>query len=136
VGDLAVLHDASALVRPANGGPPLPIVIVVLDNEGGGIFSFLPQSGELPETEFERLFGTPQRPAVSDLARGCGYPVLEPAAAADVVPALDTARRQASVSGLPVFVIAHTERRGNVALHAEIDASVRQSLSGLRAASG
>jgi 2-succinyl-5-enolpyruvyl-6-hydroxy-3-cyclohexene-1-carboxylate synthase len=136
VGDLAVLHDASALVRPASGGPPLPLVIVVLDNDGGGIFNFLPQASELPETEFERLFGTPQRPAVSDLARGCGYPVLEPAAAADVVPALETARWQASVSGLPVFVVAHTERRGNVALHAEIDASVRQSLSGLRAASG
>jgi 2-succinyl-5-enolpyruvyl-6-hydroxy-3-cyclohexene-1-carboxylate synthase len=133
VGDLAVLHDASALVRPAVGGPVMPLVVVVLDNDGGGIFNFLPQADELVEAEFERLFGTPQRPAVSDLARGCGYSVLEPAVAADVVGALQAAGEQAAATGLPVFVVVRTDRRSNVALHGEIDAAVREALNGLRA---
>ena len=45
VGDLAFLHDASALVRAA--GADIPCTIVVADNRGGGIFSFLP-SGHRP----------------------------------------------------------------------------------------
>ena len=57
VGDLAFLHDTNALVglvrRPAD------LTIVVVDNDGGGIFSFLPQRAQLPSERFEQLFGTP-----------------------------------------------------------------------------
>jgi 2-succinyl-5-enolpyruvyl-6-hydroxy-3-cyclohexene-1-carboxylate synthase len=130
LGDLAVLHDASALVRPVSGAPPTPAVIVVLDNAGGGIFNFLPQADELAEVEFERLFGTPQLPAVADLVRGCGYLVREIAAAADFEPALAAGGEEARATGLPAFVVVHTERKANVALHAEIEAAVREDLAG------
>jgi 2-succinyl-5-enolpyruvyl-6-hydroxy-3-cyclohexene-1-carboxylate synthase len=131
VGDLAVLHDASALVRPAVGALPMPAVLVVLDNDGGGIFNFLPQAGELSEEEFELLFGTPQRPAVSDLVRGCGYSVSAVSEAAGLAPALASAGGQAVTSGLPAFVVVHTERKANVALHSEIAAAVLQALAEL-----
>jgi 2-succinyl-5-enolpyruvyl-6-hydroxy-3-cyclohexene-1-carboxylate synthase len=131
VGDLAVLHDASALVRPASGRPAMPAVIVVLDNDGGGIFNFLPQASDLDETEFELLFGTPQRPAVAELAVACGYGVHEVTMAADFVPALAAAHEEAAAMGLPAFVVVHTERKANVALHGEIDAAVRKRLDGL-----
>jgi 2-succinyl-5-enolpyruvyl-6-hydroxy-3-cyclohexene-1-carboxylate synthase len=132
VGDLAVLHDASALVRPATGGPAMPAVIVVLDNCGGGIFNFLPQAGELGAAEFEQLFGTPQRPAVADLVRGCGYAVHEIAEAAELAPALADASREAAERGLPAFVVVATDRKANVAVHADIDAAVRLGLTRLR----
>jgi 2-succinyl-5-enolpyruvyl-6-hydroxy-3-cyclohexene-1-carboxylate synthase len=47
---------------------------VVVDNDGGGIFSFLPQAG-FPGS-FERVFGTPHGRDLADLARfhGLGYP--------------------------------------------------------------
>jgi 2-succinyl-5-enolpyruvyl-6-hydroxy-3-cyclohexene-1-carboxylate synthase len=131
VGDLAVLHDASALVRPVSGAPPIAAVIVVLDNAGGGIFNFLPQASDLGEAEFEQLFGTPQLPAVADLVRGCGLFVTEVAAAAQFLPALAVAGDAASRTGRPAFVVVNTERKANVDLHAEIQAAVGSALSAL-----
>jgi 2-succinyl-5-enolpyruvyl-6-hydroxy-3-cyclohexene-1-carboxylate synthase len=54
-GDLAVLHDINslALINKIE----VPLTIVVLNNDGGGIFSFLPVA-ELTE-HFERYFATP-----------------------------------------------------------------------------
>ena len=37
----------------------MQVRIVVTDNDGGGIFSFLPQASSLPTARFEQLFGTP-----------------------------------------------------------------------------
>ena len=45
LGDLAFLHDVSGLVNL----PELPCTFVVVDNGGGGIFSFLPQAGSLDD---------------------------------------------------------------------------------------
>ena len=64
VGDLAFLHDSSALVR--SSGSVVPITVVVLDNGGGGIFSFLPPAATLAADRFEQLFGTPQEPDVAE----------------------------------------------------------------------
>ena len=52
-GDLALLHDANGfLVEPRPD-----VVLVVVNNDGGGIFSFLPQ---VRQTDvFDRIFGTP-----------------------------------------------------------------------------
>ena len=55
IGDLAFLHDVNGLIisrfQKSN------MTIVVMNNDGGGIFSYLPQSTE--GTYFEDLFGTP-----------------------------------------------------------------------------
>ncbi|MDA8266188.1 MAG: 2-succinyl-5-enolpyruvyl-6-hydroxy-3-cyclohexene-1-carboxylic-acid synthase [Actinomycetota bacterium] len=130
VGDLAVLHDASALVRPAGRGPSMDAVVVVLDNGGGGIFNFLPQAGELAEAEFELLFGTPQLPRVADFVRACGYEVTELSSAGELVGALDASSTAAAASALPAFVVVHGDRRANVALHSEIESAVRGALEG------
>ena len=50
-GDLCFLHDTNGLLAA-----PGPATFVVIDNDGGGIFSYLPPV-TLPE--FEQLFGTP-----------------------------------------------------------------------------
>jgi 2-succinyl-5-enolpyruvyl-6-hydroxy-3-cyclohexene-1-carboxylate synthase len=131
IGDLAVLHDASALVRPTTGAPPMAAVVVVLDNAGSGIFNFLPQASALDEAEFEQLFGTPQLPAVADLVRGCGLFVTEVTEASQFLPALVVAEDEAARQAQPAFVVVHTDRKANVALHAEIEAAVRTALSGL-----
>ena len=55
LGDLTFLHDVSGLVNL----PDVPCTFVVLDNGGGGIFSFLPQAAALDAPVFEQLFGTP-----------------------------------------------------------------------------
>ena len=37
----------------------LPLLVVVIDNDGGGIFSFLPQAEVVDPGRFELLYGTP-----------------------------------------------------------------------------
>lgn len=55
IGDLAFLHDTNGLL--ISRYELLDLTIVVFNNDGGGIFSYLPQSSI--EAHYERLFGTP-----------------------------------------------------------------------------
>jgi 2-succinyl-5-enolpyruvyl-6-hydroxy-3-cyclohexene-1-carboxylate synthase len=57
VGDLGLYHDMNALA--ALRWIEAPVRIVVLDNDGGGIFEFLPQADAVEREEFEALLGTP-----------------------------------------------------------------------------
>ncbi len=77
VGDLAFLHDLTALVRPADAGRSGRLTVVVLDNGGGGIFSLLPQAALLDRNTMERLFTTRQKPGIEEVARGMGVPAVK-----------------------------------------------------------
>jgi 2-succinyl-5-enolpyruvyl-6-hydroxy-3-cyclohexene-1-carboxylate synthase len=66
LGDVALLHDASSLTALARRD--VQVRIVVVDNDGGGIFSFLPQASALGRDRFEQLFGTPHGADVVGLA--------------------------------------------------------------------
>jgi 2-succinyl-5-enolpyruvyl-6-hydroxy-3-cyclohexene-1-carboxylate synthase len=57
-GDLGLLHDVGGLA--ALRDVSTPVRIVVIDNDGGGIFHFLPQESALGGEEFEALLGTPR----------------------------------------------------------------------------
>ena len=58
IGDLTLLHDLTGLLLGAGEHRP-DLTVVVPDNDGGGIFSFLPQADIVPHARFEQLFGTP-----------------------------------------------------------------------------
>lgn len=111
VGDLCFLHDANGLLGITRRGVDLTFVVV--DNDGGGIFSFLPQATAMPD-EFETLFGTPQGIDVAALAAVHGVPVIEAATTADVVAAV----RDTSGGGVRMVRI-RTDRTTNVTLHRE-----------------
>lgn len=119
VGDVAFLHDSNALLNLADRGVDLTIVVV--DNRGGGIFSFLPQASALAPERFELLFGTPHDVDLVTLARahGIGATVVEHAV--DLEPAL------AAASGVHV-VVARTDRAANVSVHEELHAAVAHAL--------
>jgi 2-succinyl-5-enolpyruvyl-6-hydroxy-3-cyclohexene-1-carboxylate synthase len=76
VGDLTFLHDAGGLlVGPLEQRVPLQIVVV--DDDGGGIFSVLEHAayaarGEAENALFERVFATPQRVDLAQLCAGYG----------------------------------------------------------------
>ncbi len=55
IGDLSFYHDMNGLLAAKLMG--IPLTVVLLNNDGGGIFSFLPQASDEPY--YEKLFGTP-----------------------------------------------------------------------------
>ena len=73
LGDLAFVHDAAGLMLGPDELRP-DLCIVVVNNDGGGIFSTLEQAA-FPES-FERLFGTPHGTDLGLLARAAGVPHL------------------------------------------------------------
>ena len=77
VGDLAFRHDLGGLLGafdPGSGthaGPGGPdLTVVVVDNGGGTIFSFLPAYGVIDPEAFDRLLTTPPEHSNSQLASG------------------------------------------------------------------
>jgi len=82
IGDVAMVHDSSSLAALAGRG--LDVRIVVADNDGGGIFSFLPQRQALSADRFEQLFGTPHGTDLVALARAHGLAAQSATSLADV----------------------------------------------------
>jgi 2-succinyl-5-enolpyruvyl-6-hydroxy-3-cyclohexene-1-carboxylate synthase len=87
-GDLSLLHDANGFLH--DGG--IDLVMVVLDNGGGGLFDSLPLAAHAPG--YERLFFTPHRRDLELLARfhGLGYEMVDdvPGLVAACTDALET----------------------------------------------
>lgn len=109
LGDLALLHDQNGLLLRRT--EPVSCVLVVVNNDGGGIFSFLPQAEHAEH--FERLFGTPHGVDFSAVARahGCGFERVERA------ERLGPAVRERLEEGDVHIVEVRTDRAANVALH-------------------
>jgi 2-succinyl-5-enolpyruvyl-6-hydroxy-3-cyclohexene-1-carboxylate synthase len=80
LGDLSFLHDVGALQLAARNR--LPLLIVVVDNDGGGIFQLLP-CAELGDT-FERCFLTPHGLELLDAAKLGGFDTARVAGEGDL----------------------------------------------------
>jgi 2-succinyl-5-enolpyruvyl-6-hydroxy-3-cyclohexene-1-carboxylate synthase len=121
VGDLAFLHDVSALVHA--DGFTAPLTVVVADNAGGGIFSFLDPATVLDPGSFDLLFGTPQAPDVAAVAAAFGWPVDDVARGEgpEFEEALD---RRLAGGGLSVIRVRLPGRSDNVAIHHRISAAI------------
>ena len=123
-GDLTLLHDSSGwLLSPDAevGGPDL--VVVVLDNDGGGIFSFLPQHVHVPA--FERVFGTPHGRDLSHLAALHDLGYAAPTDPDGVIAAV----ADGIASGGRHLVHVRTDRASNLALHRDLRDAVAAALS-------
>jgi 2-succinyl-5-enolpyruvyl-6-hydroxy-3-cyclohexene-1-carboxylate synthase len=113
IGDLTMLHDVSGLVDGL-GDAGGTCVFVVMDNRGGGIFSFLPQAQVIESSRFEQLFGTPRPHNLEVVARAFGH-------SATTVTTLDGLRHAIdeglSHEGVSVIVTSVPSRPENVLLH-------------------
>jgi 2-succinyl-5-enolpyruvyl-6-hydroxy-3-cyclohexene-1-carboxylate synthase len=121
VGDLAFLHDTNALLGASERGVSLTVVVV--DNDGGAIFSFLPQATQLDPTEFERLFGTPHGLDLVDVARAHGADAARIESFSELASAV-----QDTSPGVRVRVVK-TDRHSNVATHEAIYDAVAKALT-------
>jgi 2-succinyl-5-enolpyruvyl-6-hydroxy-3-cyclohexene-1-carboxylate synthase len=106
-GDLSLLHDLTALGTAARFA--LPITVIVINNDGGGIFHFLPQAA-FPEY-FERLLGTPHGTDFQAAAELFGiehHLVDDEAVFKDLIE---------NPTDYPRLIEIRTDRRENVAVH-------------------
>lgn len=119
LGDLALLHDSNGLLGlgpEGRRGSEVDLTFVVVDNDGGGIFSFLPQAELLEPAEFERLFGTPHGVDLAALFALHAIPIATPTTAS----AFDEALRAALADGGIRAVLVRTDRIANVGRHRAI----------------
>ena len=62
IGDLATLHDLNSfhnLSHKSKTSSSLPLTTVIVNNDGGAIFSFLPIAKHANDVNFEEFWGTP-----------------------------------------------------------------------------
>ena len=124
VGDLAFLHDTNGLLIPPAAGGAVDATVVVVDNDGGGIFSFLPQAEVLAADRFERLLGTPHGLDLCAVARAHGAEAFEAKGVDEVAAAVTE-----PPSGVRVVVV-RTDRSTNVAVHDEVHRAVAAAVTG------
>jgi 2-succinyl-5-enolpyruvyl-6-hydroxy-3-cyclohexene-1-carboxylate synthase len=127
VGDLSFLHDLNALVAARLHG--LSATIVLVNNDGGGIFSFLPQaSADLPGAglpeRYEELFGTPHGIDLAPIVGALGgeHALVGPG---DLHGAIGLSIARPGVQVLEL----RTGRARNVALHREVAAAVARAIA-------
>lgn len=119
-GDLAFLHDLTGLVAAAR--LRVALTVVVVDNDGGGIFHFLPVSGATPR--FEALFGTPHGLDLSHAAALAGATYHAPSDP----DALAAAVRAGSAGGGLHLVHVRARRAFNVEAHRDLQSRVAAAL--------
>ena len=118
IGDIAFCHDSNALwgISAHN----VDLRIIVIDNDGGGIFSFLPQASTLPAAEFERLFGTPHNTDLCALASAHGVDAV-------TVQSRDELMKEIGIRG-PRVIRVPSNRKRNVAVHELLVDEVRKAI--------
>ncbi len=122
VGDLSFLHDLGALQIAARHA--IPLLAIVINNDGGGIFSFLPQA-ELGDT-FEPLFVTPHGLELGGAVAMCGGRYARVGRRSELGAAIDAWRAH------PAFTVVEvpTSRTASRALHERLVDEARRATAG------
>jgi 2-succinyl-5-enolpyruvyl-6-hydroxy-3-cyclohexene-1-carboxylate synthase len=122
VGDVALAHDIGGLLSARRLG--IPLTIVVLNNDGGGIFHFLPVSAEVDA--FEEHVATPHGLNFERMATlyRCSYERPR-------TPAELRSTVMGSVGAAATTIVeVCTDREENLALHRRVANAVRAALAG------
>jgi 2-succinyl-5-enolpyruvyl-6-hydroxy-3-cyclohexene-1-carboxylate synthase len=122
IGDISFYHDLNGLLAAARHH--LDLMVVLLNNDGGGIFSFLPQA-ELDAREFELLFGTPHGLDFQPFVEAYGGNFTR---ACDWTQFSEATRDALSRGGLNVVEVP-TDRARNVVQHRGVWQAVADALS-------
>jgi len=123
VGDVAALHDATALAEAVRLSASLRVIVV--NNDGGGIFSLLPQAknGLISTDVYERHWGTPHGLSLCNVASGFGMESREVETLNEYVAAISE-----PVTG-PELIELRTDRDENLSHHREVRAAIRATRS-------
>ncbi|MBT3631441.1 MAG: 2-succinyl-5-enolpyruvyl-6-hydroxy-3-cyclohexene-1-carboxylic-acid synthase [Candidatus Marinimicrobia bacterium] len=119
IGDLACLHDLNSLqlIKMAEHA----IIMVVVNNDGGGIFSFLPVQAETDV--FEPFFGTPHGLTLKHAASMFDLNYSNPKDMDEFLIAYSEATQQSE----PILIELFTNRTENHHFHQQLFESLRES---------
>ncbi len=120
IGDVALAHDIGGLLAARR--LDLAVTIVLLNNDGGGIFHFLPVAGE--SDGFEEHVATPHGLDFSHAAALYGLDYERPAGVAALRQAVEAAVSHHRTTIVEVC----TDREQNLALHRRIAEAVARGL--------
>lgn len=120
-GDLTLMHDVAGLL--AGRMHEADLTIVVSNDDGGGIFEYLPVAQAVPRSLFEPLFAVPHGLDLSELARGLGWDAVRAMSASSFSQALARA-----LQGGRHFIEVPVDRTANTAFHAALSDAVRARL--------
>lgn len=123
VGDLSFLHDLGGLLAAKRH--QLTATIVLINNDGGGIFSFLPQTSR-PQ-HFEELFGTPVGLDFAHVARMFGLAFATVSSWSDFRSLIQESLARPGVDVIEI----KSERRANAERHREVWHAVSRAVSAL-----
>ncbi len=124
MGDQTFLYDTNGLLAPAEEERP-DLVIVVSDNDGGGIFSSLEQGAPEHAASFERVFGVPLGIDLAALATALGFPVVVASTASELTAAIDDA---VGIGGVRVVVARTCERDREAEILVNVQRAVGEAL--------
>lgn len=122
IGDVSFYHDMNGLLAARQHG--LDLLVVLINNDGGGIFSFLPQA-DLAHERFEALFGTPHGLDFRPFVEGYGGHFTRVQAWPDFAAAV----ADGLVRGGLQVVEVPTQRDRNVVLHRDVWRVVAEALA-------
>ena len=129
LGDLAFVYDAGALLWAQ--GRALSLDVIVVDNDGGGIFNFLPQAASQHGERCERLWGTPHGLDLTALATAFGAQARR----LRDLGQLSSAVASPPAPGVRVWVVP-TQRAANVKAHRRLLGAVEAAVAGLSPSGG
>ncbi len=123
IGDVALAYDVGALISARR--LRLALTLVLIDNEGGGIFDFLPVADTRPRDTYEVHVATPTGLDFADVAVAFGLRYLPATSVPEFRRALDAGLADDGVS----LVHVHTDRAHNVRLHRRVWSDVERALA-------
>lgn len=123
MGDIAFLHDLGGLNLGEEQAAP-NLTVVVLDNNGSGIFSQLEQGANEYQEHYEKVFGTPHGKDLWVIAESLGIPAKQVATKTELKFALQSFEK---TPGIKVIVCLTGERKHENDLIKQIVAQVRNS---------
>jgi 2-succinyl-5-enolpyruvyl-6-hydroxy-3-cyclohexene-1-carboxylate synthase len=124
LGDIAFYHDMNGLLAATLH--KLKATIIIVNNRGGGIFSFLPQHDVLPKETFENLFGESHDLDFSGVQTIYGGQFFR----VDSWQAFDKAVASSiDASGLKILEFRAADRETNLALHASTFDKISSSVT-------
>jgi len=123
MGDIAFLHDLGGL-NISEGQEQPDLTIVVLDNNGSGIFSQLEQGADEYQEHYEKIFGTPHGKDLWVISESLGIPAKQVTTKTELKFALESFKK---MPGIKVIVCLTGDRHGENDLIKQIVTQVRDS---------